>query len=132
MIISSLPHRHTDRYVPLPSTAQQKDFFASIQLPLLEAYKARIKASLDAFETLSSALVRAVPGALGVSLTREGNSGMSVNVETQRLTSGVEGTQRLCKALLSIEGMVSAMKGWEEEVVGHPSACVRGVKLKGV
>lgn len=115
--IEPLTLAYSDRYVPIPSIPQRANFFHSIQLPLLHAYKDRIKASLDAFETLSSALVRAVPGALGVSLTREGNAGMSVNIETQRLTSGVEGAQRLCKALVSIDGISRAMTGWEDEVV---------------
>lgn len=87
----------------------------SIQLPLLENYHGRIASSLDAFETLSSAFVRAVPGALNVSLGGKEEGGVHVN--TRRLTSGVEGVQRLCKALLSARYIETSMKSWGEELV---------------
>jgi len=88
----------------------------SVQLPLLEYYHARIFSSLDAFETLSSAFVRAVPGGLGVSMSGGGAEG-SVKVDTGRLTSGVDGIQRLCKALVSARFIEEAMEGWGEELV---------------
>ncbi|KAL0071704.1 hypothetical protein AAF712_000626 [Marasmius tenuissimus] len=84
------------------------------RLPILESYYARISASLDAFETLSSALIRAVPGALGVSLGVKDDS--SVNVDTRRLTTGIDGVQRLCKALLSARHITSALKVWGEDL----------------
>lgn len=106
---------YADRYSPLPSFSQRARFLIAVQLPLLEQYHERISASLDAFETLSSVLVRAVPGALGVSLG--GKEEGSVTIDTRRLTSGVEGVQRLCKALLSSKHTEAAMEGWGEEVV---------------
>ena len=78
-----------------------------MQLPLLEQYHARISASLDAFETLSSSLLRAVPGALA-------DAGRA---DSKRLTSGVEGVQRLCKALVSAKYLAAAMEAWGEDVV---------------
>lgn len=86
-------------------------------MPILEQYYDRISASLDAFETFSNALVRAVPGALGVSLGSKEE--VSVNIDTRKLTSGVDGTQRLCKALLSAKFIEAAMEGWGEEVVSY-------------
>ncbi|KAJ7596730.1 TIP-1 family-domain-containing protein [Mycena floridula] len=112
--VKALVEQVTDRYSPLPSFVQRTRFLISVQLPLLEQYYARISSSLDAFETLSSVLVRAVPGALGVSLG--GHEEARVNVDTRRLTSGVEGVQRLCKALLSGKYIESAMDEWGEEV----------------
>ena len=78
-------------------------------------YHSRISSSLDAFETLSSTLVRAVPGALGVSfgVKEEGKA----HVDTSALTSGVEGVQRLCKALVSAKSIELAMTAWGEELV---------------
>ena len=40
-----------------------------------------------------------------------------VHVDT-RLTSGVEGVQRLCKALLSAKYIEVSMEEWGEELVG--------------
>ena len=85
-------------------------------MPLLEYYHARISSSLDAFETLSSYFVRAVPGALGVSMGGGGADG-SVKLDTGRLTGGVDGIQRLCKALVSSKFVEGAMQGWGEDLV---------------
>lgn len=68
---------------------------------------------MDAFETLSLAFVRAVPGALSLGGKGEG----SVNLNTQNLTSGVEGIQRLCKALLSAAHIGLALETWAENLV---------------
>ncbi|KAF8058265.1 TIP-1 family-domain-containing protein [Lyophyllum atratum] len=112
--ICSLFEQVTDRYSPLPRFEHRASFLLSIQLPLLDYYRRRIVSSLDAFETLSSAFVRAVPGALSVSLG--GKEEGSVHVDNRGLTSGVEGVQRLCKALLSAKFVETAMKGWGEEL----------------
>ena len=104
-----------DRYSPLPSFNQRTRFLLSVQLPLLNLYSGRINSSLDAFETLSSAFVRAVPGALNVSLGGKEEGG--IHVDTRGLTSGVEGVQRLCKALLSAKFIEISMEGWGEDLV---------------
>ncbi|KAG1864638.1 RINT-1 family protein [Suillus subalutaceus] len=104
--IKALVGQVTDRYSPLPSFAHRTRFLIHVQLPILEQYYSRVSSSLDAFETLSSALVRAVPGALGV----EG-----AKTDSRKLTGGVEGSQRLCKALLSARYVESAMQRWGEE-----------------
>ncbi|EEB89487.1 hypothetical protein MPER_12406, partial [Moniliophthora perniciosa FA553] len=112
--IKALVEQITDRYSALPSFSHRTRFLINVQLPILESYHGRISASLDAFETLSSALVRAVPGALGVTLGAKDDT--KVNIDTRRLTSGVEGVQRLCKALLSAQHTVAAMEQWGEEL----------------
>jgi hypothetical protein len=111
-ILKQLP---IDRYSPLPHINQRTRFLLSVQFPLLNLYHGRISASLDAFETLSSAFVRAVPGALNVSLAGKEEGG--VHVDTRTLTSGIEGVQRLCKALLSAKYIEVSMEGWGEELV---------------
>ncbi|KAH7915139.1 TIP-1 family-domain-containing protein [Hygrophoropsis aurantiaca] len=105
--VKALVEQVTDRYSPLPSFTQRTRFLIHVQLPVLESYHARVSSSLDAFETLSSALVRAVPGALGVDGPR---------MDSRRLTAGVDGSQRLCKALISARYVQVAMEGWGEEV----------------
>ncbi|KAJ7630533.1 TIP-1 family-domain-containing protein [Roridomyces roridus] len=112
--LKALVEQVTDRYSPLPHFSHRTRFLITIQIPLLENYYERILSSLDAFETLSSVLVRAVPGALAsVSLGRDDGT---VKVDTRRLTDGVEGVQRLCKAWLSARYMQTAMEGWGEEL----------------
>lgn len=93
------------------------EFLVTIQLPLLEMYQSRVSSSLDAFETLSSAFVRAVPGALGRDPSRGGGD------STKRLTSGVEGVQRLCKALISAKYVLNAMDTWGEDLVCRKDNC---------
>ncbi|KAF7367286.1 hypothetical protein MSAN_00790600 [Mycena sanguinolenta] len=111
--LKALVEQVTDHYSPLPHFAQRTRFLINVQIPILENYYGRISASLDAFETLSSAFIRAVPGALTVSLGRDDGS---VKVDAHRLTDGVEGVQRLCKAWLSARYMEAAMEGWGEEL----------------
>ncbi|KAJ7770915.1 TIP-1 family-domain-containing protein [Mycena maculata] len=112
--LKALVEQVTDRYSPLPHFAQRTRFLITVQIPLLENYYGRILSSLDAFETLSSAFVRAVPGALAVGLG--GRDEGTVRVDTRRLTDGVEGVQRLCKAWLSARYVETAMEGWGEEL----------------
>lgn len=99
---------YADRYSPLPQYSQRTRFLIVVQLPPLESYHARISSSLDAFETLSSSLMRAVPGALGAGDGRG---------DSRRLTGGVEGVQRLCKALVSAQYLANAMETWGEDLV---------------
>lgn len=111
----------SDRFSPLPSPIHRARFLISIQLPLLELYRGRISSSLDAFETISHALLRAVPGALSLSLSGASRDTGSVNIESQHLANGVAGVQRLCKALISASVTRSALEAWSEETVSHAS-----------
>lgn len=101
----------TERYQPLPHYNQRARFLITVQVPILEAYHARIASSLDAFETLSSAFVRAVPGALA--------GQVGAGVDTRRLTSGHEGLQRLLKAYASACAMKGTMQGWGDSIVSE-------------
>ncbi|KAJ3796672.1 TIP-1 family-domain-containing protein [Lentinula aff. detonsa] len=114
--MKALMDQITERYSPLPNFLHRTRFLLSTQMPLLEHYLSRLTSSLDAYETLSSALVRAVPGALGVTLGVKEDHSSGVNVDTGKFTSGVEGVQRLCNALLSLNFIEAAMKGWGEDL----------------
>ncbi|KAM5532788.1 hypothetical protein V8D89_013585 [Ganoderma adspersum] len=105
--VKALVEQVTDRYSPLPQYAHRTRFLIVAQLPLLESYHGRVSSSLDAFETLSSTLLRAVPGALGTG---------SSSGDGRKLTAGVEGVQRLCKALVSAKYLASAMEAWGEDL----------------
>ncbi|KAH8100492.1 RINT-1 family protein [Cristinia sonorae] len=107
--VKALVEQVTDRYSPLPQFGHRTRFLITVQLPLLESYHARISSSLDAFETLSSSFMRAVPGALSSDVTGRAN-------DPKRLTSGVEGVQRLCKALISATYLAAAMDAWGEDL----------------
>ena len=113
--LKALVEQVTDRYSPLPNFSQRTRFLVDVQLPLLEGYHSRISSSLDAFESISSSIVRAVPGALGAA-----SSGDTRN--RGHPTTGVEGIMRLCKALVSARYMSNAMEGWGEDLVSFYSA----------
>lgn len=106
--IKALLEQVTERYQPLPHYNQRARFLITVQVPTLEAYHARIASSLDAFETLSSAFVRAVPGALA--------GQVGAGVDTRKLTSGHEGLQRLLKAYASACAMRNTMQTWGDSI----------------
>ncbi|KAJ1310280.1 hypothetical protein OPQ81_007020 [Rhizoctonia solani] len=106
--IKALLEQVTERYQPLPHYNQRARFLITVQVPILEAYYSRISSSLDAFETLSSSFVRAVPGALA--------GQVGAGTDTRRLTSGHEGLQRLLKAYASAFAMKSAMQEWGDGI----------------
>ncbi|KAG8693863.1 hypothetical protein FRC09_010241, partial [Ceratobasidium sp. 395] len=106
--IKALLEQVTERYQPLPHYNQRARFLITVQVPILEAYHGRIMSSLDAFETLSSAFVRAVPGALA--------GQVGAGVDTRRLTSGHEGLQRLLKAYSSAHAMKGTMQLWGDSI----------------
>lgn len=107
--VKALVDQITDRYKPLPRFNHRARFLIAVQIPILEHYHTRISGSLDAFETLSSSLMRVVPGALA------GQPGHQH--DTRRLTSGVEGLQRLMKAFVSARWITIAMQNWGEQLV---------------
>jgi hypothetical protein len=112
--IKALVEQVTDRYSPLPSVNHRFPFLSDIQMPLLSAYLKRITASIEAFETLSSSFMRAVPGALA------GATHSGVHMDQSKTTGGVNGLQRLVKALLSAVGIAEAMTKWGDEIVSFP------------
>lgn len=100
-----------DRYMSLPTLKHRYPFLSTIQIPLLKSYHGRITGSLDAFETLSSAFIRAVPGALA------GHAGGGSANDPARMTRGVGGLQRLAKAWISAAWVRDAIVGWQDEIV---------------
>ncbi|GAB1517499.1 hypothetical protein RhiTH_000548 [Rhizoctonia solani] len=106
--IKALLEQVTERYQPLPHYNQRARFLITVQVPILEAYYARISSSLDAFETLSSSFVRAVPGALA--------GQVGAGVDARKLTSGHEGLQRLLKAYASAFAIKGAMEEWGDSI----------------
>ena len=117
--VQALIEQITDRYAPLPLLSHRLPFLIAIQLPLLGSYLARISGSLDAFETLSSAFVRAVPGALA------GNTRSGAHFDQSKLTSGKAGMERLIKANLSASWILSALRSWADDPVGSASCTNR-------
>ncbi|OCF36565.1 hypothetical protein I316_01816 [Kwoniella heveanensis BCC8398] len=108
--VKALIEQVTDRYAPLPELTYKLPFLLSIQLPILQTYHTRISGSLDAFETLSSAFVRAVPGALA------GNTRSGIHIDQTRLTTGRNGLERLIKAWLSGRWVVEGMRKWSDDL----------------
>lgn len=102
--VRALLEQITDRYAPLPALEYRVAFVRVVQLPLLAAYHARVAGSLDAFEGLSSAFARAVPGAL------------SQRAPDARL-SGTAGLERLLKAYVSADYILLALRAWSDDVV---------------
>ncbi|TKY88521.1 hypothetical protein EX895_002509 [Sporisorium graminicola] len=98
----------SERYRPLPSLSQRLSFLAIVQLPILRSYAQRLTKSLDAFESLSSAFARAMPGEIvsGTSAT----SGAS----DSDMVKGLRGLGRLVKALLSAQYVCTELERWSE------------------
>ncbi|MCO5589949.1 hypothetical protein L7F22_043918 [Adiantum nelumboides] len=97
--VVSLIEGLTVRYKALPSISHQLPFLL-IQLSVLQGYAQRLERSLDAFESLSSAFSRAIPGAIsggsGGSNENQGISGGEAD-----MVRGLRGLGRLLKACLS-------------------------------
>lgn len=93
----------TDRYASLPGLEYRQAFLKGVQLPLLNAYHTRISGSLDAFETLSSAFVRAVPGSL------------TLGRGTDEKLKGAAGLERLLKAHASARPVCTSLREWGDE-----------------
>lgn len=94
----------TERYRPLHSLLQRCAFLVQVQRPLLDRFAARLQRHLDAFENMSSAFSRALPGEI-VSLSA--NSG-------QDMVRGVDGVTRVAKALLSAAYLRKQLEEWSE------------------
>ncbi|EIW69690.1 hypothetical protein M231_06298 [Tremella mesenterica] len=106
--VKALIEQIQERYSPLPALENKIPFLTTIQLPLLSTYHRRISSSLDAFESVSSAFVRAVPGALA-------NSRSGIVYDQSALTAGKQGLERLLKGLLSVDWVLEALKGWADD-----------------
>ena len=95
----------TQRYTSLPEFKYKLPFLLDIQLPLLDTYVARISGLIDAFESMSYGLMRAVPGTL---------AGADAG-QNARLTHGVAGLQRLVRAGVSAWHLAHQCRTWGED-----------------
>ncbi|KAL9939695.1 hypothetical protein V8E36_001512 [Tilletia maclaganii] len=125
-----------ERARPLPLLTHRVAFFARIQLPLLRAYADRLTRSLDAFESLSSAFARAMPGAIEGVVASSGVGGVNGTVasgsaaaaaaaasmlsgaggvrDEADMVRGLRGLGRLLKAHLSAAHIVSTLGRWND------------------
>lgn len=88
----------TARYRALPAASYQLPFLL-IQLSVLQQYAQRLERSLEAFESLSSAFSRAIPGGIS-GAGPVGDIGSSSGGEAD-MVRGLRGLGRLLKACLS-------------------------------
>lgn len=87
----------TKRYQALPTLNLQLPFLL-IQSSLLQLYAQRLDRSLDAFESMSSAFSRTIPGAIAVG----GSPGPEISLNSEGdMVRGLRGLGRLLKAALS-------------------------------
>ncbi|OLL21901.1 RAD50-interacting protein 1 [Neolecta irregularis DAH-3] len=91
----------TDRYREVPSAQQRLQFLINTQLSLLDSYHNRLTSSLEAFESLTKGLGRAVPG---------------VRQDDSELTTGIQGLERLCRVYGSSCFMQKTLELWDEDI----------------
>ncbi|SPO23851.1 uncharacterized protein UTRI_03618_B [Ustilago trichophora] len=101
----------SERYRPLPSLSQRLSFLAIVQLPILRSYAQRLTRSLDAFESLSSAFARAMPGEI---VSGGGPASLVSGGADSDMVKGLRGLGRLVKALLSAQYVCSELERWSE------------------
>ncbi len=101
----------TSRYAPLSSLEQQILFITRVQLPMLRQYAQRLTRSLEAFESLSSAFARHIPGGIGIP-DASGVVGANTDADMVR---GLRGLNRLLKAFISAEYVRLALSRWSEQ-----------------
>lgn len=94
----------TERYQPLHSLGQRCAFVIRVQRPLLSAFATRLVRHLDAFENLSGAFSRAIPGEISSLSAGSGND----------VVRGAKGLSRVAKALLSAEYVAQQLEEWSE------------------
>lgn len=102
----------TERYRPLPSLSQRLSFLAIVQLPILRAYFHRLQKSLDAFESLSSAFARAMPGELSAGIGAA--TGVTTSSSDSDMVRGLRGLGRLVKAMLSALFICEELERWAD------------------
>ncbi|KAK9464866.1 TIP-1 family-domain-containing protein [Lipomyces arxii] len=91
-----------ERYRPLKSFVHRIRFLMDIQIAILDSYHNRISASLDAFENLSSSIVRAVSGV--------------AEEERKKMVYGFAGIERLCRAYGSANTIRDALRDWGDDL----------------
>ncbi|KAK9313003.1 TIP-1 family-domain-containing protein [Lipomyces starkeyi] len=92
----------SERYKPLKSFVHRIRFLMDIQIAILDSYHNRISSSLDAFESLTSSIVRAVSGVH--------------EEERKKMVDGLAGVERLCRAYGSAYAIRDALTDWGEDI----------------
>ncbi|KAK9319588.1 TIP-1 family-domain-containing protein [Lipomyces orientalis] len=92
----------SERYRPLKSFVHRIRFLMDIQIAILDSYHNRISSSLDAFESLTSSIVRAVSGVH--------------EEERKKMVDGLAGIERLCRAYGSAYTIRDALNDWGEDI----------------
>ncbi|KAK9239955.1 TIP-1 family-domain-containing protein [Lipomyces kononenkoae] len=92
----------TERYKPLKSFVHRIRFLMGIQISILDSYHSRISSSLDAFESLTSSIVRAVSGVH--------------DEDRKKMVDGLAGVERLCRAYGSAFAIRDALTDWGEDI----------------
>lgn len=100
ILIKDLLESITEKYDKLTSVKHRLKFL-EIQISILDKYYERLNESLDAFESMSSGLVRAVGG---------------ISAENAKLVSGLNGLERLCKIYGSIAYLIKALEKWGQDL----------------
>lgn len=94
----------TERYQPLHLLEQKCAFIIQVQRPLLDQLLTRLTRHLDAFENMSMAFARTLPGEIASLSSGPGND----------MVRGVNGVTRVAKALLSAEYVKQQLEEWSE------------------
>ena len=94
----------TEQYKPLHSLPQRCAFIIKVQRPLLDMMHHRLVRHLDAFENMSTAFSRALPGDIASFSSGPGNE----------LVRGEHGVTRVAKALLSADYIKKQLQEWSE------------------
>lgn len=100
LLIKDLLESITEKYDKLTSV-QHRLKFLEIQISILDKYYERLSESLDAFESMSSGLVRAVGG---------------ISAENAKLVSGLNGLERLCRIYGSIAYLIRSLEKWGQDL----------------
>lgn len=108
--IADLLRTITTKYERLRSLKYKVRFLTRIQLDILDGYHDRLKGSLEAYQSMTSALGRTLHGA-----TKEQLAALE----------GLGALETLCKVIGSADHIVNALTEWGDEEVCHDPARMR-------
>lgn len=91
----------TEHYSSLRSVNYRLRFLLDIQIDLLDRYYEKLRDSIDAFDSMSSSLVRAVGG---------------MSAESDKLVTGINGLERLCRIYGSLEYIAYVLETWGQDL----------------
>lgn len=91
----------TEHYSSLRSVNYRMRFLLDIQIDIIEKYYEKLRDSIDAFDSMSSSLVRAVGG---------------MSAESAKMVTGINGLERLCRIYGSLDYIASTLETWGQEL----------------